>query len=405
MPCWVSAFRPLPKTWYVGKEGDDNPDCGGRTSPCETINQALGLADTNDKIVVGPGRYMEFLEIDIEGLKLESTAGRWGTIIETTDSDDHVISIGASRVQIGRKGKGFTLQGAIEPAAAGIYLYSFSGLDRIRIEGNRITENSYGIYIQNFVLAGTVDERAAYQSKLQIRYNNVVRNTGNYAILCGGCGGSLIADNRIEDNGHGTGFGDALNLAASSKVAIYRNVITHNAWDAFFGDGSQQARIKDNVVDKSSAYGLTVSNGDGSVVQSNILAQNTVYGLALWQTTNNIRALQAKNNLAVANVTNNILIYSEGQAILFDGNTSVDSASNGIDITGAMTTLGRFRSNNAIGSNYGINLPTGVVLKHERQFFENNACDLCGTGAGDVDPTSTEATKPNPLKVNKARSL
>ena len=401
------SFAASAKTWHVGKHGANDPGCGSKTSPCLSINHVLGLAGNNDRIIVGPGKYVENLDITIEGLKLESTAGRWGTIIEASSGSDHVIYIAASKVQIGKKGKGFTLQGANASPVAGIWVDPDVVRERLKIEGNRVTENYYGIIIQNFTGAGaTPEEIAAYPSKPQVRHNYVVGNTTGYGIFCYGCGGGQILDNRIENNGPSSG--NPLYVDYGNKTTIYRNVVSNNGGSySQLGGYVRQARVKDNVFDKDNTIGFVVLNGDGVQVQSNILAQSGTggpsIGLYLNQSTNN-KPLQAKNNLVVASSGSNIYFAGIGQDLQFEGNTSVDAGDNAIEVTGT-PTFKRFRSNSSIASTgCGIEVAGGLTLKHEKHFFaDNGGGDTCG--AGTIDPTSTTANKPSPLKVNKARSL
>ena len=66
------------KTFYVEKWGTDSVGvCGAKSDPCETIQQAIDNAGDRDKIVVGPGVYAETIDIDHEGMKVESVAWFW----------------------------------------------------------------------------------------------------------------------------------------------------------------------------------------------------------------------------------------------------------------------------------------------------------------------------------------
>ena len=97
-------------THVVEKFGTDNGECS-KKKPCLTIQSALFVAAPNAKIIVGPGIYEEFLHIDKDGQKLESTGGMHTTRINATgDPGTPAIAVSANNVSIGKKrGKGFEI--------------------------------------------------------------------------------------------------------------------------------------------------------------------------------------------------------------------------------------------------------------------------------------------------------
>lgn len=99
-------------TYTVAKWGADSASCGGSSAPCLTIQQAVDNAGSNSKIIVQPGLYQENVNIITDGLQMESTGGRYSTIIQASDTSDHVLEINASKISIGKKGKGFTFKGS-----------------------------------------------------------------------------------------------------------------------------------------------------------------------------------------------------------------------------------------------------------------------------------------------------
>jgi hypothetical protein len=52
-----SLAAPQPITFHVAPAGADTPDCGLDTSPCQTIQHAINLAETGDVILVAAGTY------------------------------------------------------------------------------------------------------------------------------------------------------------------------------------------------------------------------------------------------------------------------------------------------------------------------------------------------------------
>lgn len=401
----VSAMA-VAKSWYVGKEGADDPDCGARTSPCLSITHVLNfLAGNNDKIIVGPGKYLENLDISIEGLKLESVAGRWGTIIEAASPADHVIYLDAPKIQIGKKGKGFTVQGATDMLRGGIFVNEAVMVDRIKIEGNRVTENFYGIVIINVEGAGNTDEeRAAFQSRPQLRFNDIVANTSGVGIVCEGCGGGIIHDNRIDGNPGTAGW--PLFVDFGDRVTVMRNVIAKNGYHVAVEESVRDARIKDNVISASGDDGVVIFNADGHQIQSNIFSQNgdemTEFGLVVYQETNH-KPMQVKHNLAVAGAGSSFFLAGEGYEASFEGNTSVGAGNDGVDVDSELMTFKKFRNNTTVGSvDCGIYAESDGIVTHEKHYFANNTLDTCG---GDIGSDGSMPKKPGPIKVNKAKAL
>ena len=116
----VTSLSGHAKTLHVAKWGVDDPTSGGTSQPFLTIGAALMNAGRNDRIVVQPGIYEESLIIDAEGVKLESVAGRHGTIIDATGLGSNVVDIEATKVRLGKKGKGFTLR--CDTGRDGVYI-------------------------------------------------------------------------------------------------------------------------------------------------------------------------------------------------------------------------------------------------------------------------------------------
>ncbi|MDY6932424.1 MAG: NosD domain-containing protein, partial [Halobacteriota archaeon] len=150
-----------------------------------TIQAAIDDADTSngDVIEVDSGTYSENIVVS-KSLTLRSSSGDpTDTIIITSDPGEHLINITSGYVNI----SGFTLKGATDSAKSGIYV-EYAGL--CRIENNNITDNYYGIYLND----------SNYNS---LKYNSVAGNNDSGFYLTGGSTGNDIFFNNIYGN---TGF-------------------------------------------------------------------------------------------------------------------------------------------------------------------------------------------------------
>ena len=128
------------RTLYVERWGQNTLDCGSKSSPCELISHALlQRAKRNDRIVVGPGTYLDNISVDLNnegeplsGVKIESVGGRNVTIIDAVQNDLPVFDIRQPNVRLGKKGKGFSVTGAT--SSSGIE-FADTVADRGRVEG------------------------------------------------------------------------------------------------------------------------------------------------------------------------------------------------------------------------------------------------------------------------------
>ena len=396
----------LAKTYYVEKWGTSNPDCS-KSDPCVGIGDALAVAiGKNDKIVIGPGHYkpMGVMTLGVEGLKLESTAGRHATIIEGGPAS-HVMEITNSKVQVGKKGKGFTILGAIDLLQAAIYInVTADGPTNIKIQGNRIgvaravddTESDTGEF-SNY--------RGIYVNeggeKIQVR-DNIIENNQTFGVQClNECERALISDNTISSNGSG-----GMQLDDAAMASIRNNLLVSN-----YGAGinipdtqSVSVQVRDNVVyGTDDETGLQVFNSDGALVQGNISTENYV-GFHLEQSSYDGKSLKVQNNLGVSSGEEGFLFIDTESAIV-SNNTTADTFLDGFEFE-SISALSSLKNINSFNDgNCGL-LSTSSDPLPVSKFFANPGDStglLCDPG--DFPLVGSQPNKPAKVNVSRARKL
>lgn len=402
----ISLTLSLPvaaKTLYVEQWGVSAAPCGSRTTPCRSISLAVSAATRNDRIMVGPGSYPGNLNLNHEGLVLESVAGPRTTNITSTSNGNmfDLVRILQRRIRVGRIGRGFTLTGAVgSTGASGVSVVS-SDLDRIRIEGNIMLSNSIGAEI-----------RGDHQS---IR-GNIFSGNDQQGIVFYAGGKLSIQGNRAIDNGsHGFEF------IGITRSTIRDNLASYNhAYGFLFDDQSHNNRISDNAADRNSFTGMGISTVSGMKLLGNLVSQNgSNFSLNLASPpATGIKPLQLKNNLSSMAISGSagfeFLNLTNAQVI---GNTATDApgVNNGHGFRfNPGSSAGKFIGNNSWANDAGCGIShlAGPDLVYRRHFFgdvsgpdpdedsddHDAACGLFATH-------SSHASKPNPVRVQRAARL
>ena len=258
---------------YVAPNGTD-VNCGPITQPCLTIGQAIANAVDGDHVIVGPGVYGDvkgdgsftgpgaecavrdagtcvFVVVVNKRIVLDSSAGAGATSIVAPAgiATQQVVSIQAPGVVFGRRGRGFTLRGAV--AGVGLFRADLTGpLANARVEGNFVMGSLSGI-----------DAEATTRALLT---GNLLRATQT-GIFVGEDG---IVDGNVVVEGIGVGI---------------------NATDEI-------GTITDNYL-LGNRFGIETAGGSGQIVR-NTIAENTETGIVfgsgsygpLMVTSNNIFA-------------------------------------------------------------------------------------------------------------------
>ncbi len=384
------------KTINIELWGTNTPGCGGNANPCGSFLAALFHAAPGDRIVVGPGRYQGSVIIGapFSGLRVESRAGRFATIIESTGPGLEAVTIRASNVRFGRKGKGFTVTGASDGGIFGILLDEPSA-SGIRIEGNRITGNDRGLELSG--------------NKLLVRHNLIDQNDV-WGINCIGCINSRFEDNEIINNGD---RGIRL-IGGSENNIVRRNEIRNNQGMGIAStDSSTRLQVRDNAIVYNDGNGVQLQRGGGSLMQGNILLYNGGNDLDFDQDAES-GPTTIQNNLSVKS-RYAAFEFREIVNGSFRNNLAVATRDEMAIRLEVDATFANFSGNGSYGTHDGCGLEneSGFPLTFSRHHFgpggepddspfDNDGLDgVCGTDT--IDGTISQ--KPPAFRANVARRL
>jgi len=164
--CFIAPGAVQAGTLRVASNGVDSGTCGGRSTPCRSISQAITNAFDRDRIVVGPGVYNPAVEGTEPGcvcmihlnksLTVESRDGAEVTVLDVSNTDFRGVFIDADGVRFGRRWRGFTLANAKRAAVV------VNGRNAVEIVGNTAIGNgingkdAYEISGSDHTIAGNV---------------------------------------------------------------------------------------------------------------------------------------------------------------------------------------------------------------------------------------------------------
>ena len=172
-----------------------------------TIQGAINLASPGDTILVSPGVYNEFVNINKANLIVQSTGGAAVTTIQrNVNNDTPIVDITASGVTLGGVNMGFTIN-QLDPGPAAA---SHAGNCAVRVRGDVIGTSTVNI-INNILTGNQTDEGLLVNPNIT--------------------GGTLIVDgNLFSKNGGGFSFRDAMHFHFSNPGGgLNHNVAANNA--------------------------------------------------------------------------------------------------------------------------------------------------------------------------------
>ena len=237
----------------------------------ETIQGAVYDSDTDsgDIVSVDPGTYNENVVVN-KSLTIRSTLeNSTDTIINASDSDDHVFNITADYVNI----TGFTVENATGSNVAGIYLGS--GVDHCNISENNVTNNDYGIYLlsssSNTLKNNTVNSNRYKGIDVSYSSNNILENNAvfnnYYGIGLTYSGKNILMNNTVLNNNYGIG------LDSSDNNNITNSTLNANIWNGINLYDSSNNNITCNFVSHNKEHGFYL---EGESIKNNISCNNII---------------------------------------------------------------------------------------------------------------------------------
>lgn len=258
----LAASEAAAATVYVANTGSDSISCGGESSPCRTISQAVQMAAAGDRVLVGPGVYGdvdgdgEFITPGDEPASYDtgchclvyvdkpvtilSQAGAGATILRGAVDGLYAVALEAPGAAFGKKKAGFSVVGDLQHDGHGVWLgRSASGA---RVEGNTFSRLESGIYaagngarVSGNRISQVLGRGIQAEGESIVVAANTVEETGTlgaadaaiHAIGLAG-GGNRIERNLVIAN-HGIGiYADNGRSAAAGAPAITGNLVVGN---------------------------------------------------------------------------------------------------------------------------------------------------------------------------------
>ena len=289
-------------TFFVANNGIDSPSCGAAGNPCRSISVAISLAASNDRIVVGPGRYGDLNGDGIIGnspgeeipgvgcycmvfvnkpVRLESEEGAGATVLDPGPADPKpdVLGVGAtaSGSVIGKPGKGFTFAGGWH----GLWVASGPYPASLTISGNIATNNrETGFLLHADIGSYTVTDNLAIGNGAagfaahrgvghKFKRNTAIANGLDGFGVDGDGGGHEFVNNVAIGNGQ-DGFWAALGITGLAYTGNSAIGNRRSGWG--FADNSGATLSRNNMYGNGSNCGVSA----GGVVS----AVNNYFGAA-----------------------------------------------------------------------------------------------------------------------------
>jgi nitrous oxidase accessory protein len=355
----------------------------GKTYPVKTIKQAITLANDGDTIIVTAGVYKEGNIIINKKIVF---LGKNYPILDG-QSKFEVLSIAADSVLV----KGFKIINSgyaalDDPCGIKVYDRSF-----VRIEGNILDNNFFGIYLQN--------------CKNSIVKNNIVKAYGKQEQLIGNGIHCWKSENLQIIGNQISGHRDGIYFEFVTQSVIWRNISNHNIRYGLHFMFSNDDSYITNVF-KGNGAGVAVMFTKNVKMFNNYFEENwgdSAYGLLLKE----IADSYIFNNHFARNTSG---IYMEGTSRIKVEKNVFEANGWGMKIQ-ASCMENEIVNNNYIGNTFDISTNGSLVLNT----FNNNywdkyeGYDLNKDGIGDVPyhPLSLFAvlTENNPSAMILFRSF
>jgi parallel beta-helix repeat protein len=386
---------------------------GDTFNPSDTPIQAAVDSATEGKIIcVQDGSYTENVIVNTANLTIRSANGSTVTIVQASDSNEHVFNVTANYVNI----TGFTVTNATGSNKAGVYLGS--AVQHCTISDNSATINTFGIMLNysnnNTITNNTVHANnfsgilLNYSSNYNIVTDNTVSNNSFVGIILrAGSNHNNLTNNIANSNNRASilivsaSYNNITNNTASNNNeegirlrdssnhnTLINNTVSSNGLDGIHifnvsnNNIIQNNTVHDNGINNSFCGGIRLGKGEdpsgnvtGNLVVGNIVYNNSDDGIGLeWSAGNNVT-----DNVVYQNGADGISLFHSNHSLISNnyasangkgidledshhnevsGNTASNNSDSGIYLSSSST-------NNTLTGNTASNNFKGIVLSSE----------------------------------------
>nr|WP_269849067.1 NosD domain-containing protein [Methanosarcina horonobensis] len=213
-----------------------------------SIQAAVDAAWDGDTLLVNPGTYEENVQVTRSVNIISSSGNPEDTIVRAAVPEENVFNVTANSVNI----SGFTVSGASEGHAAGIYLEGVSGCS---ISENILSDNYQGAWL--------------YESENCTLSENTVTG-GEFGLHLDNSGNSSVNDNSISSV---STCGLWLNRASGNEVS--GNELQDNGYGIAVRGLSDGNRLYNNTISGSERFGFWLSASEANILRNNSMQDNT----------------------------------------------------------------------------------------------------------------------------------
>jgi Zn-dependent metalloprotease len=233
-------------TWYVATTGSDANSCSSSTSPCLTINVAIGKATAGDIVRIGVGTYTGTGPEVVLINKSITLSGGWNPGF-TAQSGHSILDAQSAR-------RGITVMNTITAI-----------IDQSIVQNGKVLQGG-GIYINS---GSTVTLN-----------NSAVRN--NIAVWGGGAGIYVNSSSTVTLNNSTVTRNDGTGIANYGTLTLNNSTISSSTNSGIFNSGGtlilNNSTISGNTGTGSGGGGILNESGSTTLSNSTISANTTTFG-------------------------------------------------------------------------------------------------------------------------------
>ena len=251
---------------------------GSGAGAFSSIQAAVDAAWEGDTLLVSPGTYTENVKVNKSVSIISSSENPEDTIVRAADPEEHVFNVTADSVTI----SGFTVSGASEDRAAGIYIEKASGCS---LRGNVLSDSYFGACLNKSENC-TLSENTVTGGRFGICFkgsdnNSASDNSISSVYTCGlwldGASGNEISENELQNNGYGIAV-----LGRSNENKLNNNTISGSAELGVWLSGAGANVLRNNSMQVNTFNFMDEYFGLGLILPNDIDTSNLVDGKPIY---------------------------------------------------------------------------------------------------------------------------